>query len=426
MLKFLVIADDFTGAADTGVQFAKNGISTIVVLYKNLDFSLLDENLQVAVVDTESRHIDPREAAARVREVARKGLEAGIGYFYKKTDSALRGNIGSELTALMQALGEDELMFVPAYPDAKRTTAGGCQYIDGIPVNETGFSKDPIDPVRGCDISHIINLQTDVKVVSLKTGGGYGDAFVDRDKTIYVFDAQSNADLYAIAGFLHKKRKLKITAGCAGFADTFPKVLEFKTSQRKKIETARGKTLILCGSINGYTLRQIAYAQKNGLHEVNLSASRKLDLNNLKTPEGDAFIDEIASIIRYNDHVMITTDDRSGDDCARYAGENNIGKAEIPCLIAKNLGNLASEMAKRTDLETVVIIGGDTAVEVIGALGIGGLVPCEEISTGTVFSKPIGKARRVNLITKSGGFGEEDSIIKIMRYINDHTGSYGG
>jgi 4-hydroxythreonine-4-phosphate dehydrogenase len=154
---------------------------------------------------------------------------------------------------------------------------------------------------------------------------------------------------------------------------------------------------------------------------VNLNASQKLDLNDLKTPRGDAFINEIASIIRYNGHVMITTEDRGGDDCAKYAGENNIGEGRIPRLIAKNLGNLAKEVAKRTDLETVVIIGGDTAVEVIGALGISGVVPWEEISTGAVFSKSIGKARRVNLITKSGGFGEEESIIKIMQYITDHT-----
>ena len=30
MLKLLVIADDFTGALDTGVQFSKQGIQTLV------------------------------------------------------------------------------------------------------------------------------------------------------------------------------------------------------------------------------------------------------------------------------------------------------------------------------------------------------------------------------------------------------------
>ena len=41
MSKLVIIADDFTGALDTGVQFYRNSISTIIVLYRDLDFSTI-------------------------------------------------------------------------------------------------------------------------------------------------------------------------------------------------------------------------------------------------------------------------------------------------------------------------------------------------------------------------------------------------
>ena len=58
----------------------------------------------------------------------------GIPHIYKKTDSALRGNIGAELEAMMQASGEEQLPFVPAFPQIGRTTVNGTHFIEGVPV----------------------------------------------------------------------------------------------------------------------------------------------------------------------------------------------------------------------------------------------------------------------------------------------------
>lgn len=51
----LIIADDFTGALDTGVQFAARGIKTRVVV--GADAALTHQNADVLVVDTETRHL---------------------------------------------------------------------------------------------------------------------------------------------------------------------------------------------------------------------------------------------------------------------------------------------------------------------------------------------------------------------------------
>ena len=62
MISLLVIADDFTGALDTGVQFASSGIATNVLV--NLKNSRLGEfeGLQVLVIDAETRHLSREDA----------------------------------------------------------------------------------------------------------------------------------------------------------------------------------------------------------------------------------------------------------------------------------------------------------------------------------------------------------------------------
>ena len=146
MLLLLIIADDFTGALDTGVQFAAYGAATRVMVKDQVDFASCDA--QVLVVDTETRHLPPEKAYQIVEELTRAACRAGIRYIYKKTDSALRGNIGAELAAVLQASNNRQLPFLPAFPQNGRTTRDGIHYVDGVPVTESPFGVDPFEPVR--------------------------------------------------------------------------------------------------------------------------------------------------------------------------------------------------------------------------------------------------------------------------------------
>ena len=118
MLRLLMIADDFTGALDTGVQLAAHGIPTQVVVGQ-ADLSACSST--VLVVDTETRHLPAAKAAKAVEELTRSAVENGVGCIYKKTDSALRGNIGAELAALLKASGARNLPFLPAFPHDRKS-----------------------------------------------------------------------------------------------------------------------------------------------------------------------------------------------------------------------------------------------------------------------------------------------------------------
>jgi len=115
---------------------------------------------------TNTRSLDPAEAAARNEEVVRNALEAagsaesaGSGLrlgFVSRSDSTLRGHFPLEPDVIAATVAEvsgektDGVVLVPAFPDAGRLTIGGVHYMRGtgdaagtlVPVSETEFAKD--------------------------------------------------------------------------------------------------------------------------------------------------------------------------------------------------------------------------------------------------------------------------------------------
>ena len=194
MLLLLILADDFTGALDTGVQFAACGIPTRVVVGEQVDFAANDA--AVLVVDTETRHLPAAEAYAVIAKLTREAMSAGVFSIYKKTDSALRGNIGAELTAMLDATGKSLLSFVPAFPQINRVTVNGVHYIEGIPVDRSVFGSDPFEPVTEANVEKLIHQQCETNVQTI-SAGHTPDAC--QEKTIAVYDCASDEELKGIA-----------------------------------------------------------------------------------------------------------------------------------------------------------------------------------------------------------------------------------
>ena len=107
MRKLLVLADDFTGGLDTGAQFAAAGIPTVVTT--NPAYCAADhEEDTVLVVDVETRHLLPEKARQIVEQTIRAAIAHGFTDIYKKTDSALRGNLGAELQGVLDGTGQTD------------------------------------------------------------------------------------------------------------------------------------------------------------------------------------------------------------------------------------------------------------------------------------------------------------------------------
>ncbi|MFI2565247.1 four-carbon acid sugar kinase family protein [Paenarthrobacter sp. NPDC018779] len=109
---------------------------------------------------TNTRSLDPAEAAARNEEIVRNALAAAAGTvklgFVSRSDSTLRGHYPLEpdviAATVARETGEstDGVVIVPAFPDAGRVTIGGVHYMRAsgedsgslTPVAETEFAKD--------------------------------------------------------------------------------------------------------------------------------------------------------------------------------------------------------------------------------------------------------------------------------------------
>src|SRR5215203_6386985 len=119
-MQVAIIADDLTGAADTGVQLARAGYRTAVA-FRDTPIPP-PEDLDAVVVDTDSRAMPDGFATKRVLETVPAVRYARI--VYKKLDSTLRGPIAAELAAALGASGRDRAVVAPAFPSAGRTTVG--------------------------------------------------------------------------------------------------------------------------------------------------------------------------------------------------------------------------------------------------------------------------------------------------------------
>ena len=91
MAELFIAADDFTGALDTGVKLAQQGISARVIsLDDQLEDQLkaCDETVLVANLDT--RHISRDEAYYKTLFACQDALRLGARCIYIKTDSGMR------------------------------------------------------------------------------------------------------------------------------------------------------------------------------------------------------------------------------------------------------------------------------------------------------------------------------------------------
>src|SRR5215212_1235793 len=207
-----VIADDLTGAADTGVQFVHAGYRTAVFFRAT---EVLADDLDAVAFDTDSRTMPAGFAAKCVLEAAHLAREARI--LYKKLDSTLRGNVAAELAAALGGARRERAVVAPAFPAAGRTTVGGILRVHGVPVDETEMANDPHTPVSE---AHVPSLLADAfPSVGALGAGDLADPERVRlaleDYECVVADADSDADLEALVRTVPAR---VLWAGSAGLA----------------------------------------------------------------------------------------------------------------------------------------------------------------------------------------------------------------
>lgn len=458
MILLTVIADDFTGALDTGVQLAAAGFQTRVLSSAEAfmeaaadagndafreDAALSDA--EVLVINTDSRHLAPEAAYDAVFRAASRAFLAGVPMIYKKTDSALRGNAGAELAALLQASGEKQLSFVPAFPKMKRITKDGIHYIDGVPVADSVFGQDPFDPVRCSSVREILASGTALPVRNVRPGADADPAEVPE---ILVYDAASEEDFLMIADRLKESGKTRVLAGCAGFAAYLPALIRkgqmpYRTTAAQHAEaagsegpavtealssaitkdgTAPLRLLVVSGSINPITLAQLCAGEAAGFYRIRLRAEEKLDSAWMRTEAGGKRLQELLTAAAAHEKCILDAGD--GTDTlltAETQAKYGLTEETLRTRITASIGALVTALLPASCPDALMITGGDTLLACMDALGIHTLEPVRELFPGVVLSHIRYQGRSYALITKSGGFGSEDLLEALYQKLSGQS-----
>ena len=415
MIQLLILADDFTGALDTGIQFVEKGIPTQIDTGERLETIRILSDTEVLVLDLETRPLSVEKAGEKVSESVRWAKKQGIPRIYKKTDSALRGNIGSELEAVLKEFGRDRLYFIPAFPELGRFTKNGVQYLDGIPLSQTAFGRDLFEPITCPYIPDLIGAQSRVKVVSLNVGQKI-PVMCEGEKVIYVCDAETDGDITERLEELKKENELSMLAGCAGCASHLPEYLGLHGNCQKSYFKTE-KLIISCGSLNPITERQMDYLESKGILRIHLTAEQRMDYSYYDSEKGKAFLNYLERMCRTNKVIIIDTLERGAFKEFSEAQKSGMSKNEIRFAIVSSQGRIIKELIKRTDVNTILVTGGDTLMGFVKEIDGAQLVPICELNQGTVLSRIDMDGKPVQIISKSGGFGREELMEEIIEKI---------
>lgn len=168
MVKCAVIADDLTGANATGVMLKKQGYSTSTIM--NLLKSELTElgDCECIAFTTDSRGVDSTTAYNRVYNLTKMLEDLNLTILCKRIDSTLRGNLGAETDAALDAMGPDYVaVVVPCAPASGRITVGGYMQVNGTILNKTEAALDPKTPIQDALVADLFLKQTKYRVASL-------------------------------------------------------------------------------------------------------------------------------------------------------------------------------------------------------------------------------------------------------------------
>ena len=404
----LIIADDFTGANDTIAQFAKLGFSTITTLDTDA-VTMLMKKYDVVAVDTESRAMDAHRAQDLLLSLGnriRKDLSHTL--IYKKIDSTIRGNIVPEIRGLYDALEPDLVVFAPAFPKQERIIKNGILMVKGVPVGQTYFGKDIRTPVKSSNIPDYFDTQFKgvYQHLSLKELRSREIRECMVGCRLISFDVENDEDLKTIVQEVNGSDKRNIIwVGSAGLAESI--------AYNVTIGCSKGKPVLMAvGSVNDLAKDQIKTFTEEFPSKLVLV---KIDaLVNDFEGEGRRVKKEVTDALLTSSDIVITIS-YSRDQIAEgraMAKKLDVKMSEFGLILAEKFGKLISSIITSYGWNQfcgLFVTGGDVAVSVIRSLNINTLELKGEIEPGL----PILNYKGTCIVTKAGGFGNRETLIKI-------------
>ncbi len=317
--------------------------------------------------------------------------------------------MGSEVLAILDAQKISKAIIVPTIPIFGRTVERGILRVHGVPLLRTSYARDPFHPLWTSKISDLLQKETGLPAghISLKQVRQKPDSLAEKieksPERILAVDAVLPSDLKAIASAWKRLSGRVLACGSVALAEKIAVTLSAKPIAELKI--IQGPVLVISASRNPKNAEQVREAQKYfRLPCIEPDLDRLL---NPRQAEGEAIaiINQLARVLARSSGAILTT-----------TFQKPIPGKETA--IPKALGRVAAGLLKKRRLGGLVLTGGDLAMGVCGRLGASALSIEEEVLPAIPCSTLIdGPFRGLRLVTKAGGFGVKEALLRTIHYL---------
>jgi len=429
-VKLAVIADDLTGANDTGVQFAKQGLNTTVLFsYTQLQPSHLTED--VIVLNSDSRAIEAGTSYDIVFDLSSQLKQLGVSNVFKKIDSTMRGNIGPEIDAVMDAFDYKVSFVVPAFPKSNRATINGEHFVNGVPLEKAEMAKDPASPVNESYLPKLVQKQSkrDVELITISHVRKGIDhlsnimkelSLSDTSKVI-IIDATTDEELEIIVKAAQALQEKYLWVGSAGIASH----IFFEEIQEEVINTTkvcdRDPVLVVAGSVNSITQQQIqVLKEKNDVAEIVISPE-EFFFEDRRKLEIDRIVKESKALLDKGDLVVTTNRDQEViGKVKNLQRELGLSNFDVGNTIAHAMGEIAGQLIESKKICGAVLTGGDIAGATCKELQGEGIRVIGEVEPGIPYGKLFGGLYDgIPLVTKAGAFGTDQALSKALQKVTE-------
>jgi D-threonate/D-erythronate kinase len=416
VLRILILADDLSGAADCGVACVAAGLKTVAALQ---DFAG-DVGADVLSLDSDTRRMDPDAASREVSRLIRIYASDPDLLCYKKIDSTLRGNVAHELAAVLDTkrsldAGKSNTVAVmaPAFPAIGRTTVNGIQLAHGQPLHDLDIWK--LQGMTGR--AYIPDMLKDVglKCVLLPLDAirsGHR-ALADQMNSsanqadVLVCDAETDADLRAIATASMELGRKPIWVGSAGLAYHIPKAARIGSSPKAEpiaLPPHPGPMLFVIGSLSRSSIEQVRVLTSSS-PTLKLSVAPEVLLAGEESARWQEHAHELGCAIRMNRDVVLSPEPEPRIDLVQ--------RQHLSAALARMATSVSNEIG------ALMASGGETARGVLRNWGITRLRLLGELERGIPVSITETWNRQLPVITKAGDFGSPDTLLKCSQFLHN-------
>lgn len=400
MNRVVVIADDLTGANDTGAMLAGQGLCAVSSPTGDIEEGM--QYTDVFTINADSRAMAATEAYACVKRLT-QAFARDVQLLSKRIDTTLRGNVGAEIDAVLDGLGTDACAcVVTAAPRAGRTCRGGKVYLSGVLLEKTDISRDVRCPIDTSDVCEMIHRQSSRTAANIGLDDVHGDleqTLEKRHEDILVFDAETDDDIEKIAkaAALLKRRVIAVDPG--NFTAAFAKCV---------LRQRPGLTLLLVGSRSEPSREQLEYLKKKGcIHPVMPDLTKLLSKD--EKDEWEVVLKQLLVQMQKDEMLCVTLTGTQISNQARSQAQS------ISDAFAR-LGAYVLESIPQIDL--CYASGGDISQSLMHTLNVKAIRLISEVIPLAVYGEVIGgRYHGLKLLTKGGMIGRENAIETMIQYV---------